>query len=72
MGGWISNTFWSIKDNLVQAVHALGKAQLMAVDFLVDKNGRKYATDQFALGVPMQEPRDSEGAECYGGAVSRW
>ena len=43
----------------------------MAVDFLVDKNGRKSATDQFALGVPMQEPRDSEGAECYGGAVPR-
>ena len=31
----------------------------------------KLAADQFALGVPMQEPRDSEGAECYWGAVSR-
>ena len=44
----------------------------MATDFLVDENGRKYAADQFALGVPMQETADSEGAEGDGGTVTRW
>ena len=28
--------------------------------------------DQFALGVPMQETADSEGAEGDGGAVPWW